>query len=233
MKFALAILLALTNVVLSAAQEPESEGQRGFRTLGCRVSAEDLFYESAEKLAGAEGAAAAGKPVKIFDSARSDFHDRSGAARLVFFRQLVTADGKPTRKVVAEADLSKGGPMPLILFIPDPSRPEILRTLVLRDDARSFPNTTCRFLNMTPISLGASLGKKSESIPPAGEAIIQTSLGEKSETRFATVTATADGKTHRLYSNNWVMRPGMRTLVLVYSVVGQAEVHRIADSAGL
>jgi hypothetical protein len=231
MKILIALMLVLATANAPAEKETGPEGPRGFRTLGCRVSAEEVFYESADKLAGAGNTLVEGKPAKIFDSARSDFHDRSGASRIVFFRKLVDAEGKPLRKVVAEADLSKGGPMPLILFIPDPARPETLRTLVLEDDARSFPNTTCRFVNMTPVNLGASLGTKTTTVPPAGTSIIATGLGEKSETRFATVTATTGDKTHRLYSNNWVMRPGTRTLILIYSVGGQAEVHRIADTA--
>ena len=233
MKILLATLLVITAASSPAQQEAETERQRGFRTLGCRLSAEELFYESAEKLAAAAEGAAEGKPVKIFDSVRSDFYGRSGASRLVFFRKLVDAAGKPTRKVVAEADLSKGGQMPLILFIPDPTHPEILRTLVLEDDGRSFPNTSCRFINMTPVSLTAGLGKSTASVPPSGNAIIQTTLSDKAETRFTTITAAKGDVTHRLYSNNWVMRPGMRTLVLIYAVGGQAEVHRIADSAEL
>jgi hypothetical protein len=231
MNYISAILLILTSAS-ALAQAPPLERKPGFRTLGCRISAEDLFYESAEKLAKPE-VPVADKPVKIFDSTRSGFHDRVGGSSLRFFRKLTGADGKPSHQVVAEADLSKGGSLPLILFIPDPSRPGILKTLVIEDDGRSFPTGSCRFLNLTPVSLTAGLGESTATVPPSGTALIRTVLGEKTETRFATVTATSDGTTHRLYSNNWAMRPGTRALVLVYAVGGQAEVHRIADSAGL
>lgn len=223
----IALLLAMLPV---SAQESGPDRKGKFRTLGCRVAVEELSYAALAEDGASQPDAAKEGSAGIFDSTRSDLYDRLGSRRLVFFRKAIDAAGKPIRKIIAEADLSKGGSLPLILFLPDPNRPEILRTLVVPDDPQSFPDTTCRFINLTPASLATTLGKSAATIAPAGVELFKTGIGEKAETRFATVSLE---NAQRLYSNNWVIRPGQRTMVIIYPVNGTTEVHRITDTANL
>ncbi len=224
-------IIALFSALLPLTAQESDQNRKGtFRTLGCRVTVEELSYAAMpeagtpQKELGKEGT------IGIFDSSRSNYYDRLGPGKVVFFRKAVGADGKPIRKVVAEADLSKGGSLPLVLFLPHPDRPEILMTLVLADDPKSFPDTTCRFINLTAARLAATLGDSAATITPASVELFKTGIGEKPETRFATVSLADD---RRLYSNNWVIRPGQRTMVIIYPVNGTTEVQRITDAATL
>jgi hypothetical protein len=224
------IIALFLSIIPLTAQESE-QGHKGmFRTLGCRVTVEQLFYAAVPEDGATRQDSSKEGSVGIFDSSRSNYYNRPGPGKVVFYRKTVSPDGKPIRKIVAEADLSKGGNLPLILFLPHPDRPEILMPLVLPDDPQSFPDTTCRFINLTPASLAATLGKSAATIAPAGVELFKTGIGEKAETRFATI---ALENARRLYSNNWVIRPGQRTMVIIYPVNGTTEVHRITDTSNL
>ncbi len=229
-KIACGIIALLVSFLPLAAQESDQNHKGMFRTLGCRVTVEELYYAAVSEDGTTQQDSGKEGSVGIFDSCRSNYYNRMGPGKVVFFRKAVGPDGKPIRKIVAEADFTKGGVLPLVLFLPHPDRPEIFMTLVLPDDPRSFPDTTFRFINLTPANLIATLGKSEVNIAPAGVELFKTGIKDKPETRFATISL---GNNQRLFSNNWVIRPGQRAMVLIYPVNGTTEVHRITDAADL
>lgn len=194
-----------------------------FRVLGLDVAAADLNYSLKDK----------DVPVSIVSDSRSDFYTVPQSNPVVFYRVEKLADGSLKRLPVAQADLTAGGSLPLLIFSTDPATPEKLRVDVIKDDLKTFPAGTFRILNRDQFQLGALFANQPTIIPASGDLVIEP----KSETGRTTIIfqlyRLQKNDRHLLYSNNWALVSGLRTLVVVTPAIPpqtQANVRRIGES---
>ncbi len=216
----LATFLAVAPCLLQA-QAPAPDGRLHFRTLGWRVSADDLFVQRAGKPV----------PVAVTDTARSPFYAHERTERIVFYRLVPGPENKPVPRAVAEAEVSAAGDWPLLVFLAAPEdSPLPYRVVALSDDLRSFPAPSSRFINLTPVPLVVSFGE--QRFPLAPRAVHQIDPGLRAEgsaeTRY-TAIGMEQPQPRLLYGNNWVVRPSQRTLVIIFAHNGAMQVNRIVD----
>ena len=193
----------------------------GFRTFGWQTLPTGLFYDVVGKPV----------PIEIFDSARSDFYKLPLVNPLVLYKIIPDAEGKPTHVPVAQVDLSKAGRWPLLIFLPNQAAPT-LSIVAISDDLEAFPAPCFNFINLTRVSLDINLGKAKSSVGPGILKIVDPAIAPQKttpETRYITVAAFYAEKPHMFYSNNWVVYPSQRTLVIIFAEEGLPQIHRIAD----
>jgi len=176
-----------------------------FRTLGLDVAPAGLYYALKES----------DVTVGVVSDARSEFYAAPQANPVVFYRMSQGPDGTPVKIPVAQADLSGGGPMPLLVFSADPTAADKLRIEVLKDDPTTFPGESFRILNRSLAELSAVFAKQPTSVPAASDRIIQPRPAEGMTTVFFQLLSAARRDRGPIYSNNWAMVPGVRTLVVV------------------
>lgn len=217
----MAIFAALVSAQLTAAQQPEEpkEAERGFRTLGWNLGAEDLFYESSGKEI----------PLQIHEYARSAYFKSPTDKIIIAYRKITDDEGKTIREIVAKANISKGGKTPLVIFSKDSKHEGKYQCATFADDANSFPPASYRFINLSTVDLKAGVDSKSVVVYSKGLALIKANSDKELPTRYVTITAMINGEPQRIYSNNWVLRPLQRTMVIISTVGGNAEVMRIVD----
>jgi len=219
---ALFLLTALSN--LCAQEAPPDEHKVRFRTIGWQVSMDDLYYE----LKGHDA------NVFVTESARSMFYDSpKDKEEIVFYRLVPGTDdkSKKTREVAATVDISNAGHMALLLFMTDPASPKLFRVTAVPDDPKSFPFPSCRFINLTKVDLRATYGEEKVEVKGRGMALVHPKLkaDDKKEIRYTSVSMDAPEGPQLLYSNYWVARPNLRTLVFISSQEERMSVIRVAE----
>lgn len=210
-----------TALVGHAQTAPDAPEPPRFRTLGWGVRASDLYYSLGGK----------DIPVTIFDAGRSGFQRLPNTESIKFYRLVTNAEGKVERVTAAEVSLAAAGPLPLLVFLPDPADATRYRIVPVADDLKAFPPRSCRFVNLTAVTINATVGDNAVVVPGGGERVVDTHLGDgESSTRYTTVFVDIrDGKLMLAY-NNWVFRPGQRTLVFIFlDKQGRPQVVRVVD----
>jgi hypothetical protein len=223
-KFSFIILaLPLFAVTGSQAQvgSPAKAAGIQFRTLGCQMTASELYYDNA------------GKSVKIDvpESCRSAFYQHATAATIDFYRLVPDEKGVPVKKPVARAEIGAAGKWPLLVFLADSVTPDAIRIVAMADDLEAFPAPNFRFINLTAVPLTITLDKDHHLVPPRNMELFDPKLNKADsvDTRYTTITAQTDHGPYQIYSNNWVVRPTQRTLVFIGSRDSALEVQRIVD----
>ncbi|MFH1496832.1 MAG: hypothetical protein ABII82_03305 [Verrucomicrobiota bacterium] len=204
-----------------AQTAPDASETPRFRTLGWGVRASDLHYSLGGK----------DVPVPVFDAGRSGFHRLPKTDAIRFYRLVENAEGKVERVTVAEVSLADSGPLPLLVFLPDPADAARYRIVPVADDLKAFPPRSCRFVNLTAVTINATVGDSAVVVPGGGEQVVDTHLGEgESSTRYTTVFVDIRDDKLMLAYNNWVFRPGQRTLVFIFlDKQGRPQVVRVVD----
>lgn len=218
-------LIALSALLSTATAAPEQ-----FRTLGWQLSLDDIYYEYKGE----------NTPVQVYASARSTFYEyapsrtsqpETAADSILFYRLGTNAEGEEIRIPVAQADLSKAGDWPLLIFRPNSSQTSGISVTAISDDLKSFPAPNFRFVNLTPAPLEIQMGKANTTVQAKSMIMIDPKIkGDGTETRFTTVTVDTQQGPRRIYSNNWAVRPNQRTMVLIMAKDGQLGVQRIVDN---
>jgi hypothetical protein len=219
--FTLALLLFAGPWFLRA-QAPDNKSGLNFRTLGWGVSADDLFVKIKGKL----------QPIMVTDTARSPFYPHDKTDKIVIYRMLPGPDKEPVPTPIAQANITTAGEWPLLIFLPATTgSPSPYRIVALADDIRSFPASAYRFINLTDMELKIALGDQSHTLK--GEGIHQFNLNMKNsteaETRYVSVSLNTP-KPEILYGNNWAVRPGQRTLVIIFKQNGVMQINRVNDN---
>lgn len=219
-------ILVVSAVSLHAQAPTPTPAVARFRVLGLDVAATGLNYSLKEK----------DVPVSVVSDSRSDFYTAPQSNPVVFYRVEKLADGSLNRLPVAQADLTAGGSLPLLIFSADPATPEKLRVDVLKDDLKTFPAGTFRILNRDQFQLGALFANQPSIIPASGDLVIEPKSDAGRTTIFFQLYRMQKNDRHLLYSNNWALVPGLRTMVVVTPAIPpqtQANVRRIGESASL
>lgn len=220
--------LVLISAHFLCAQTPSpTPKELRFRTLGMDVNISDLNYMLKDK----------DVPIGVFSDSRSVFYTRPAANPLVFYRVEKLPDGTLKRVPVAQADLTDGGLMPLLVFSKDPqAAADTFRVEVLKDDLKSFPAGSFRIINRERDQLGAYFANKPTMIAPLSEQVIEVAPAEGKTTVFFQLFRMGSGGRQLVSSNNWALIPDLRTLVVVAAALPpatQPSVRRITESVGL
>lgn len=218
-------LLFLAGMSSLSAQGPPGEHKVRFRTLGLQVAADDLHYDLKNQEA----------TVFVTEAARSIFFDAPKEKQIVFFRQVPGPDDKKVREIAATVDITKAGPMPLLLFMADPAAPNHYQVTAIPDDPKSFPFPFCRFVNLTELVLDGSYGDEKFKLAHKGMALIDSRLKPNAgpQARIATLSVNAPQGPQLLYSNNWAVRPNCRTLAFLLPQGQGLSVVRITDDISM
>jgi hypothetical protein len=213
----------ILSVILSSyifAEEKKEPLTTGFRTLGWFTSVDDIYYLSGGK----------DVPVKVYQSARSQFYEYNKEEKIEFYRLKETPEGEMTREIIATAHIQVETEMPLIIFIPEGK--DSVRAFTVADDLKNFPAPYIRFVNPTAVDMGLSVGKEKKILKAKSIININPKLkgdGSKTETRFTTISIDTENGPKRIYSNNWAIRPNQRNMVLILPRDGRLNVQRIVD----
>lgn len=228
MKFqSLLLLILLTATTSVAFATPKL-----FRTLGIQTQSGDLFYTLSNK----------DTPAKIRQSARSTYYeyDTSSISKgennedlLVFYRLEKDEEGKTLRIPVAQADISQAGIWPLIIFRPASGDSNKLVATALADDVETFPAPNLKFFNLTGDDVLLQASGATAPLPKGRSLMINPGLkeaGGSGEIKRVMIGVTSKGELKLFYSNNWVIRPSTRTMVLIFVKDEQLQVERIAEN---
>ena len=198
-----------------------------FRTIGWQLSMDDLYYDLKQHDAN----------VYVTELARSNFYDAPKEKEIVFYRLVPGTDDKTkkTREVAATVDISNAGHVVLLLFMADPASPKRYRVTALPDDPKSFPFPSCRFINLTGVNLRATYGDEKIEVKAKGMNLAYPKLkaGEEDDTRYTSVSMDTPEGPQMLYGNNWVARPGRRTLVFIFPQDERMCVMRVSDDISI
>lgn len=215
------LVFAALGLAPAARAEPApGDSAPRFRTLGWGVRAADLHYTLEGK----------DVPVPVFEAGRSGFLALPAGETLSFHRVIKKTDGRVERLPVALAALAEAGPLPLLVFLPDPAASDRYRVVTVPDDLATFPDRACRFVNLTPVTLHATVGESTVAIPGGEIRTVDIALGGESGSRHTSVYVKRGDDSVMLAYNNWVFRPGQRTLVFIFlDPWGNPQVVRVVD----
>jgi hypothetical protein len=164
-----------------------------FRLSGWDEASTDLHYRMKGK----------DEELTVYQDCRSIFYDYSGPALLILYRIKTDSKGDVVRETAAQADLTNAGTWPLILLVKNPEQPGNYIAIALKDDLTSFPPCSYLFSNSTQTIIGGLLGSENFVIRPG-------------ETTLAAILFKVSGNEKEpIYTNNWAIRPAMRTRVFV------------------
>lgn len=220
-----ALLLILLAVILpdAVAQSSAQPPPPRFRTLGLGVDCSDLFYNLKDK----------DVPISVVEDTRSDFYELPAGDKVTFYKVTQGADTSVVRTPVADAVLTGGGRLPLLIFSASTGGSGSYKVEVLPDDLSSFPAGTYRVLNRTGIPLGCLLAGSPTVVPPDGSALLEKKPAEGMRTLFFQVYPVGGKSSQPLYSNNWAWNAALRTLVVAAPPVPPSTfpvIRRIVDS---
>ena len=193
-----------------------------FRTFGWGVRMDDLYFaRDGEDV-----------KVKIYDGLRSPFLEFTEAETILFYRMEVDDEGVVIRTPVLTVPVAEAGKWPLLIFTPDEDVEGGLRCKAIADDLESFPQGSFRFINLTAVKLGIAMGDEMMVMEPREMKTMVVEAGDdpNEATRFIRLVAETKSGPVRIYSNNWVVKPTQRTLVLIHVHRDQLGVRRVRDS---
>lgn len=217
-------LILILSVTPLFSKETKPDKTVHFRTFGATAATHDLFYH----FKGAD------TKVAVIESARSIFLDHEDKGPITFYRLVPKSEGKFEREEVASASIEGAGASPLLIFTETADSPKHYQIRVVADDLKAFPFPFCRFINLSPIAIDVSYGGESLHIPPQAIEMIDPRLetSDQPETRYTTLTKPTQNGPVLLYSNNWVVSPNQRTMVVISEEGEGITVTRIVDDKG-
>ncbi len=203
---------ALVAVAFVAVSPVDAQGTSQEKTIKCRFrfygwddSIMDLHYSLKTK----------DMDMVIYQESRSIFYEYTGPEIITFYRMKTDAEGKVLREPAAQANLSDGGPWPLILISNNPSKPGTYQTRVMKDDLVAFPTGTYAFSNFSISVVGGLLGTQQFSLAP-GEHKLFADKPKDGDTTLTALFYKLSGSTKEpIYTNNWAIRPATRTRVFI------------------
>ena len=204
------LILALSVACLTCGlQAQDANGEKSikcrFRFYGWDEPITDLHYNLKGK----------DTELVIYQDSRSIFYDYSGPEVLSLYRLKTDADGNVVREMAANANLAKGGSWPLIVISSQQAKPGIYQTVVLKDDLISFPAGSYAFSNFSSTIVGGYLGTEEFVISPGESKLLAGTPKSDSTTLAALFFKVAGNKKEPIYTNNWAIRPAIRTRVFV------------------
>ncbi len=223
----------LISLIFFASSSTCFSAPKFFRTLGLQIEASELYYSLNGK----------DVPIQIRRSARSQFYELkpSSLSRetdkgefLVFYLLRKNEDGKEVRVPVAKADVANAGNWALIAFHKaakdDDTR---LIASALSDDVSRFPAPDIRFFNLTNETLLLNFDESKSAIPANQSTTMKPSLNSDSaEIKPVYIGIKTQKNIELVYSNNWVVRPNIRTLVLIFPLNGTFHFERVVEDVG-
>lgn len=198
-----------------------AEAQLYFRTLGVIDSTNGgLYYSFQQK----------DVPVAVDENVRSPFYEYKGPATMVVYRLKTNPDKSVERIPVANIDLTGKGQWPLIIF-EKKSGSATPKVTALADDLTVFPPSTYRFVNRSKYPCSCVLGAQSFALAPDEISLLPAPPSDA--TRHAVVVQVTGGVPKRLiYTSNWALQAGLRTMVFVDEGAGDFGVaRRIVEGA--
>jgi hypothetical protein len=205
-------IIALLTLIPAAAIDAQAQATGNDKTVKCRFRLygwdepiSDLNYNLKGKDAG----------LIVYQDSRSIFYDYSGPAVLTLYRIKTDQDGKILREPAAQADLTNGGSWPLIVISTHKPTPGRFQTMVLKDDLKSFPPGSYAFSNFTSVPVGGYLGNESFLLKPSENKLMAGIPKENGTTIAALFFKIVEGRKEPIYTNNWAIRPALRTRVFV------------------
>jgi hypothetical protein len=217
----LVVIFALGISHLISAETSPVEAVR-FRTLGAPAKTSDLFYD----LNGVS------MPVSLGEFVPSAYFNYSNTKEIIFYRKNIDSDGNQNREEAAVADISKSGPRPLLVFKPIPRYPNKYQVSAIATDSKFLPAPSILFINQAERTLDVKCGSNNINLPPASAVSMSMQLQttNKTETRQTLITTINDNVPVLLYSSNWVVYQGMRTLALIIPDGASIKIIRIVDT---
>lgn len=152
--------------------------------------------------------------VQLQEGSRSVFYDYKGPSTFVLYRIQTDAKGKTVRVPAAQADLSNGGPWPLILLFKNQAAAGSYTAQVMPDDLKSFPPATYKFANCTSVIVGGEFAGQAFQLQP-GEVQLLRANPAPGASLFVSLYTQAGGNQNPIYTNNWGFNSHMRTMVFV------------------
>lgn len=141
----------------------------------------------------------------------------AGAGPLDIRRAEDAADAEPWLKATRPAD---GDFLVLLWRDAKAGTWAAARSMVLPDDAVSAPAGTMRFVNVSPVAVGVTLGEEKLVLGPGKSFERPIEFGV--ERPFEIMLTAADGSLKRLHSGVALLNPGERGLTFVYQADGVA-----------
>lgn len=201
------LCVAFVGIAVAGARGQDdnaTEVQVRFRMLGVVDSTNGgLFYGFQQK----------DVPVAVDENVRSPFNEYKGPATLVFYRLKTNPDKSVERIPVANVDLTGKGQWPLLIF-EKRSGPAALKITALADDLTAFPPNTYRFVNRSKYPCSCVLGSQSFGLAPDENNLLPAPPSDA--TRHAVAVQVTAGMPKRLiYTSNWALQAGLRTMVFI------------------
>lgn len=214
------LLLSYTGVAqspTSASTIPAPPAMQ-FRTLAGDATPQGLHYEYNKK----------DVAIDVQKDIRSLPYPYSGESPLVFYRIVNQPDGKVMHEPVVSVDLSSAGKFPLLIFFNDATKPGKLRLVTMKEDAVSYPGTTCRFANFSQTPLQIGFGVQKFILPP-GNIVDQKPTNS---TVMLAVTAVSQNSSTPLLTHNMLCEPQERYLIVASPAASgtvPVELKRLSD----
>ena len=212
MKNPILFILALSGACLTFfcdLQAQETNGEKSvkcrFRFYGWDEPITDLHYNLKGK----------DTELVIYQDTRSIFYDYSGPEILSLYRLKTDAEGKVVREMAAMANLAKGGSWPLIVISNNQAKPGTYQTVVFKDDLVSFPTGSYAFSNFSNTIVGGYLGTEQFIISPGESKLLAGIPKSNGNTLAALFFKVVGNNKEPIYTNNWAIRPAIRTRVFV------------------
>lgn len=198
LKLLTAGLLALFGGINPLLAEPASIR---FRALAWNGEIDGIFYAHKGKA----------QEIVASDNIRSPFYPAAATPELVFFKEVIGAEGDPQREILGRVSTANLGSTILLLIAKNPNGSYSFSTAA--DDLSSFPQGSYRFMNasLTPLRVVA---EAEQADLASGEiATLEPNIDPK--TGGVLIRAITQSKPHKLlYSNRLAARAKQRTLVL-------------------
>lgn len=201
----LGLFCSLGVTVSLLAQNHEEANKVRFRTMGWGANVEGLYINQKNS----------DVPVVIQEDTRSEFISYSGKSLLSFYGLNKLADGTTEKVPFADVDISKAGPNPLVIFLPDDKAPNKYSVYTTPDDPINFPACSYKFINFSSYAASIKIKTESLTLNPGEEKLVRFKYSEDNPPIFASASINKNGEVLQIYGANWVMRENIHTMVFI------------------
>lgn len=187
-----------------------------FRTLGVlEPDGGDLYYSTDQK----------DVAIKADENVRSDFYDYKGPAVVGFYHLKTNPDKTVEHVSVADVDLTGKGDWPLLLVTRGGVAGAAQHILAVPDDLVAFPPSSYRFINRSKSPCSCVLGTDKFVLAPDETKLLKPSLADPAH-RAIPVQVTGGAPVRLIYTSNWALLAGPRTMVFINEGAGDFGVAR-------
>jgi hypothetical protein len=175
-----------------------------FRTLGVlNREGGDLYYSTEQN----------DVAINADENIRSDFYEYKGPAVISFYHLKVNPDKTVAHINVANVDLTEKGAWPLLLLSKGEMPGALQQMLAVPDDLVAFPPGSYRFINHSKSPCSCVFGTDAFVVAPEEIKLLKPIADPAHRTILVQVTGGAPRRL--IYTTNWALRPGLRTMVFI------------------